>query len=264
MIRLFNLDFPAIKRTGKIFPEQADLSHVRSVLDVACGSGEWVIQTAHAYPQIQVMGIDSSAELIDSARAQAHSSQLHNASFKVLNPLQPFDFPAGSFDLINVRFLASLIPAETWPAFLKECFRITRQHGIIRLSETDMPISNSHAFEKMNGMISRALWLQKHTFSPTGRTLGITPMLSGLLQDAGYEDIQKTICVTNFSTGRDGHTDLAQEFARTYKLVQPLLIQAGMGDQQELDQVYQQMLAEMQSESFCALAYCLTVWGKKP
>src|SRR5207249_1949176 len=146
MIRLFNFDFPAIKRTGKIFPEQADLSHVRSVLDVACSSGAWVIQTAWAYPQIQLVGIDSSAALIDSARAQAHASQLPNASFTVMNPLQPLDFPDGSFDLVNARFLASLIPADAWPTLLKECFRVTRQHGIIRLSETDMPISNSRAF----------------------------------------------------------------------------------------------------------------------
>src|SRR5207249_9674778 len=143
--------------------------------------------------------------------------------------LQPLDFPDDSFDLVNARFVANLISAEVWPTFLKECFRITRQHGIMRLSETDMPISNSHAFEKMDGMICRALWLQKHTFSPTGRTLGITPVLSVLLRDAGYEDIQKTIYVTNFSTGRDGHADLAQDSAHTYQLVQPLLVQAGMG-----------------------------------
>ena len=79
-----------------------------------------------------------------------------------------------------------------------------------------------------------------------------------------YEDIQKTISVTNFSTGRADHADLAQDFAHTYKLVQPLLVQAVMVNQQEIDQLYHQMLTEMQSANFCALAYCLTVWGKKP
>jgi len=55
-----------------------------------------------------------------------------------------------------------------------------------------------------------------------------------------------------------------QDFAHTYRLVQPFLIKMGVTTQEEVDQVYQQMLAEMRSDSFCAVGFNLTAWGKKP
>lgn len=113
-------------------------------------------------------------------------------------------------------------------------------------------------------MISHALCLAKYSFSPDGRTLSITPMLSRLLQNAGYVDIQRTPYVTNFSNGMEAHADMYQDFSDTYRLVQPFLIKMGVITQEEVDQVYQQMLAEMRSDSFCAVGFYLTVWGKKP
>jgi hypothetical protein len=49
-----------------------------------------------------------------------------------------------------------------------------------------------------------------------------------------------------------------------FKLIQPFLLQAEVATQEELDQLYEQMLVEMRSDDFCGLAYFLTVWGKKP
>lgn len=253
--RLFNLDLPALKKTGKIFPEQADLSGINRILDIACGAGEWVSKTAQAYPQMQVVGIDSSA--------QTNASEMKNASFRVMNPLPPLNFPDASFDLVNARFIASLVPKAAWPGLIHECLRITRPGGIVRLTETDMPITNSPAYEKLSAMISHALWLAKYGFSPDGRILCITPILSRLLGIASCQDIQSVTSVINFSAGMEAHDELAQDFAKTYQHVQPFLIKMGTTNQEEVDQVYQQMLAEMQSSSFCAVGFYLTVWGRK-
>ena len=262
--RLLNLDLPAIKKTGQVFPEQADLSTIHNVLEVACGSGAWAITTAQAYPHMQVVGIDNSAALIDDARTQAQATGTNNARFIYMHPLQQLDFPDESFDLVNVRFVASFVPREAWPTLLHECLRVTRGGGIVRLTESDLPISNSRAFEKFTGMIARALFLTGQSFSPDGVSLAITPMLSQLLQQAGFINIQQATYSVNFSTGMDAHAEVSEDLAHTYRLVQPFLVTTGVTTQEEGTQVYQQMLAEMQAEDFSAVGFYLVVWGKKP
>ena len=59
--RLFNFDLPFIKKTDQPLPEQADISPIHRVLDIASGSGEWAIAIAQAYPHMQIVGIDNDA-----------------------------------------------------------------------------------------------------------------------------------------------------------------------------------------------------------
>jgi ubiquinone/menaquinone biosynthesis C-methylase UbiE len=213
---------------------------------------------------MQVVGIDSSTGLIDNARAQAQATGAKNTRFMYMHPFQRLDFPNDSFDLVNVRFVASFVSRDTWPALLQECLRITRRGGTVRLTESDLPISNSRAFENYTGMIARALFLTRQTFSPDGVSLSITPMLSQLLQQAGYVDIQQATYAVNFSTGMDAHAEVTEDLAHTYQLVQPFLVTTGAATQEEASQLYQQVLADMQAEDFSAVGFYLVVWGKKP
>ena len=119
------------------------------MLDVACGPGGWALELAQAYPHMQVTGFDISAGMIDYAKAQAHASLLDNVHFFVANAMQPFDFPADSFDLVNVRHLEGVIPVAVWPEMLKEMFRVTRPGGIIRLTDCEWGVTNGAANEKL-------------------------------------------------------------------------------------------------------------------
>src|SRR5437879_5476782 len=66
---------------GGLLPEQLDLSDVRSVLDVACGSGEWVLDMAFACPRVRYMGLDNDAPRVSYARACAGVLGLENVEF---------------------------------------------------------------------------------------------------------------------------------------------------------------------------------------
>lgn len=262
--RLFNFDLPHIKKTGQALPEQADVAAIHNVLDIASGSGEWAISAAQAYPHMQVVGIDSDVQMVDNARAQAKARRIDNVSFSVMDPFQPLDIPDGSFDLVNARFIVGLIPPEAWPQVLQEFWRVTQPGRFIRLTESELPIASNPAFATIGGMISQALYMTKRSLSPEGRLLSITPALKRLLQDAGCQDTRQAVYISNFSAGMEAHADLCQDLLRTYRLVQPFLINAGVTTQEEVDQLYQQMQAEMQLDDFLALAFYLTVWGKKP
>lgn len=263
-VRLFNFDLPRLKETGQALPEQAELSALHAVLDIACGNGAWAIAAAQAHPEMQFVGIDSNARLIEQAREQAQAQGVSNIRFAAMDPFQHLDLADGSFDLVNVRFVVGLLPAESWPSFLQECLRVTRPGGLVRLTETDLPITGSPAFAHMGRMISEAFTETKRSFAPEGRLLSMTPMLKGLLKEAGCQNVQQAVYVANFSAGWPAHDALTQDLAETYRSVQPALIQAEVTTPEQVEQVYQQMLSEMQADNFCATAFYLTAWGSKP
>ena len=262
--RLFHFDLPPLKQTGQPFPEQADISGIYRVLDIASGNGQWAISAAQALPQVQFVGIERNAQLVEQARAQAKASGVNNATFTVMDPFEPLDLPDGTFDLVNARYLVGLLQAAAWPRMLQEFVRVTRPGGVIRLTENDLPISNTVAFAHLGGLISDALYETKRSFSSNGQLLCATPALKRLLQDAGSQQVQQAVWFINFSAGMSAHADLCQQLGETYRLVEPFLIRTGVTTQEAVAQTYQQMLSEMQSDDFCAGAFSLTVWGTKP
>jgi ubiquinone/menaquinone biosynthesis C-methylase UbiE len=262
--RLFNFDLPALKQSKQAFAEQADLSAIRRILDVASGTGTWTISAAQAHPEIQFVGIEHSPQLVEQARAQALTHHLENVSFTVMDPFGSLDLPKGSFDLVNARYLVGQLSAEAWSQALHAFVQMVRPGGIIRLTEAELPISRSTAYAQLGGLISQALFQTKRSFSPTGRLLSMTPLLKRLLQESGCQQVQHMVAEVNFSAGTSAHEELIQDIRQTYQLVQPFLVAADVTTQQEVEQLYQRMLTELTSEQFDAVAFSLIAWGTRP
>lgn len=256
------------KALGGLLPEYADLpaflAPFHRVLDVACGSGGWVLEMARQYPHIEVIGFDIDARMIDYANTQAQVAGFDNASFRVMNAAEPLDFPDNYFDLVNARFMA-VIGAAAWPAVTRELYRITRPGGIIRLTETEQyTISNKPAFERLSSAFLEAERRAGLTISPNGPTSGQTVMLARFLRDAGCINIRRRPQVIDWSTGTEEHEPMFQDLRMFIKLLQPFIIGIGVLTQEESDRLYQEAELEMISEDFCALLNFLTVWGEKP
>src|ERR1700753_1331797 len=79
MARLMRQEQLITEGMGGLFPEGIDLSHADRILDIACGPGGWVIETAFTYPHIEVIGVDISHRMITYAQAQANVQGLTNA-----------------------------------------------------------------------------------------------------------------------------------------------------------------------------------------
>ncbi len=263
MARLLDQDRLMTKGMGGLFSERSDLSGITRILDIGCGPGGWVQEVAYTYPEIEVVGIDISRAMIDHAGTQAQLQGLANAHFLVMDALEPLDFPANSFDLVNARFM-TFLPAAAWSKLLQECARITRSGGTIRLTETEWwCFTNSPALETLNEMITRALKKQG-SFSQTGRFTGVLPMLGDLLCDAGYVNIQHTAHVIDYSFGKEAYEGFRRDAAILFKLVQPYVVGMEVATQGEVDQVYEQMLLDMMKDDFRGLMFLLTVWGERP
>src|SRR2546430_10011921 len=81
---------------GGPLSEEIDPSQIHDILDLACGPGEWVLETARKYPDKRITGVDISHLMIEYARFQAQQQHLDNAHFKVRNVLEGLDFPDAS------------------------------------------------------------------------------------------------------------------------------------------------------------------------
>lgn len=264
MARLLEQDRIVTQAMGGLFPERLDLSGVHTILDLACGPGGWVLEVARQYPEIEVSGVDISRTMVEYARAHARARGFDNAQFEVMDVLKPLDFLNNSFDLVNARTLIGFISPQTWPALLREAFRVCRPGGILRLTEWEIPLTNSPALQKIDAMFLQALYLAGRSFSPDGRNFGIAPMLGQLLHDAGFKNIQKMAHAIDFSAGTEAREGFYQDFMIGFQLVQPFLTRMNLVTKEEFDLLYRQMLAEMLADDFCAITFSLTAWGRKP
>jgi SAM-dependent methyltransferase len=248
---------------GGLFPVEIDKESEMRVLDLACGPGGWALNVAFEYPKAEVYGVDISQLFVRYAKAQAWSRRLDNVFFEVMDVLKPLDFDDESFDVVNARLLFGFMPTKAWPGLLNQCMRILRPGGLLCLTESETGISNGPISEQLNHIFLQAMQKAGMIFSPDARHVGITPVLSGLMRDAGFVDVRQKAEVLDYSTGSPLHDAFCENIMIGSKLAQPFMIKMGVTTQEEVDPLYEQCLLEVQDEHFRAIWYYLRAWGRK-
>ena len=264
MARLLRQDMLITKAMKGPLTDQTNTSLFSNVLDLACGPGGWVLDVARLLPEAQITGVDISVLMVNYGRATAKARGLHNAHFMTTNIKESFPFADNSFDLVNARYLVSVLAPVEWPTMLREVLRVCRPGGVIRFTETEMPITNSMGVEKITQLLLNAFTVTGRNFSPTARNFGITTMLPRLLRNAGCTDVDYASYSLDFSTGATAHDGFYQDYMVTFQLVKDFIVKLGLAPTEQYEEIYQQMLSEMLSEDFCGMIYNLTTWGHKP
>ncbi|GHO46715.1 class I SAM-dependent methyltransferase [Ktedonospora formicarum] len=243
-------------------PELESLAGIHDVLDVACGAGGWMIDLALENPGLQITGLDNSATMLEYARSSVLEEQVRNIHLRQMDATKPLEFLDNVFDFVNARLLTSFMPRTIWPRFLRECARVTRKGGFIRLTEAESALTNSRACEEIHALLNQSFFRAGMGFSPDGRHGGVTPMLRRLLTDAGCRDVNIYAYVVDCSAGTPEHRRVYQDGATGYKLVQPYLLKHEVATQPELDRLYHLALEDMKSPDFCGLWTFITVVGE--
>ncbi len=247
-----------------LLPQKIDLSGARSMLDIACGPGEWAQHIAQQFPQSQVTGVDLSAMMISYATMRAQAMHLPNLQFQVMDARQPLHFPDNAFDMLHLRFITGFMSTTTWPQLIQECFRIVRPGGLVCSTEFDcMGVTTSPALTRYNRQLVQAMRETGQCFTPAGEQIGITPVQVRLLRSAGFVDYQQQPYVINYSSGMPAHDAWYDNYKTLMKLMQPFLIRAGVTTQEEVENLYTQALQEMQADDFCGSVFYQAVWGMK-
>src|SRR5258707_2066967 len=210
---------------GGILPEMENRLPEGSlrVVDLACGPGEWVREVAKVYTPVEVFGIDISQLMITYAQAKAQEMNLGNAHFLVGSVLEPVAFPDESFDLVNARFLGVVQRRERWPAFVKECVRLAKAGGTIRLTEcNNVGRGNSAAGERLGAWLLEAARRGGYGLAPTEESLGTTESLAPLLAEAGCQEIIQRSYTLDYSMGSEFYAGVRQDHLIGFKQAERL------------------------------------------
>jgi ubiquinone/menaquinone biosynthesis C-methylase UbiE len=263
MARLINQHILITEHMGGLFPQEVDPNSFTSVLDLACGPGGWVLDVAHAYPRLEVVGIDISQTMIRYAKARAKSQGLKNTSFHTMNILKPFEFPDQSFDLVNARFLVGVLSPGDWPMLIQECKRVLRPGGILRLTDVDdLGITNSAALEQLTTLGASAARKAGRAFFSEGRYVGTMVMLGRFLREAGFQDIHQQAHMIDWSSATDAFPMQYDNARIALHLGSRFLCGMGVISEERFDELYHQALIDMNSADFCAVMLYLTAWGR--
>jgi ubiquinone/menaquinone biosynthesis C-methylase UbiE len=265
LTRLQIQDELATTSMGGVLPEQTEPEGFRRVLDVGCGPGGWLIETAKTYPTLSLLiGVDVNKKVLDYARARAEVEQINDrVEFHEMDALQILAFPAGYFDLVNLRAGVSWLRTWDWPNLLREFQRVTRPGGVIRLTESNMIIdeSSSPALIRLNQVFVAALCQAGHLFSPDKD--GILGHLPRLLYQQGIQNVQTRTYTMSYRAGTPEGQDFQENMKRAFRMGLPFMKKwTNVPDNYE--EIYQQMLQEMQDPDFVTQFHLLTAWGTTP
>ena len=250
---------------GGPLTEQVDANVFEHALHIACGSGNWTIEAARRYAQMSLIGIDCNPHILDYARENAARVQVADrVTFQVMDALRPLDFPAASFDLVNIRLGVTFIRTWEWPNLIAEILRVGRPGTVIRLTESDImhqnkgPTSNP-GLTRLHTVLTRALYRSGHLFKED--TTGITAYLAPLLIRFGCQDVQMKEYAVEVRVGTSEWQDYYDNALRVMAESRPFLLKWGCfyGD---FDALYQQIVEEMRKPDFHISWNFLTVWGK--
>ena len=264
MARLMSQNHATTMALGGLFPERRDdLEGFDRVLDIGCGPGGWVLDVAQKYPDKRVIGLDISNLMVQYARAQAFAQRLENAEFAIMNALEPLQFDDNSFDLVNARFIVGFVARNAWLPLLKECLRVLRPGGMIRLTEGDLGTSTSASYDELSMMVPKLLKASGLSFSPDGRSIGIIPVLPRLLREAGFKDMGKMAHVIINALDEQGSSMWIEDFKVTMQTLLPVLVKLQITTPEQFNLLYEQAMLDVLSPEFSALLYFVTLWAKK-
>lgn len=246
-----------------LFPQGVDATRLSRVLDLACGPGGWVQDVAFAYQDIQVVGVDKCQSLLNYARSLALVQGLDNISFVHMDIRQPLNFDENSFDFIHAGLLTPALPPREWSSLLAECRRILRPDGILCLVETEWPITNSEALQRLGRIVLEAMLRIDGSYPADAQHPGAIAALGPLLRDAEFTQLRDHVYEVPFTSGQVGLHPIIELLRATLYLMEPSLLGLEVTTRAEFEALVRQMELESISRDFRGTSYIGEAWGRK-
>ena len=260
MARLQVQDRLMTSSMGGVLAEQDDTARFQQILDVGCGTGGWLIESAQALPgATHLVGVDVSNKMLDYARSQAADAGVsERVEFHMMDALRMLEFPDRSFDLVNQRMGMSYLRTWDWPKLLQEYQRVLKKGGLVRVTEgATCYESSSPAYLKVNEFCYRAFHQAGHLF--VNAPDGVTSNLARLLTQYGYKGVQTKTHAMQMHNSAEAYEDTE----RFFRVIKPFLHKWGQLPD-NYDEIYQQMLQEVQQPDFYAIVELRSAWGSVP
>ncbi|MEO8971870.1 MAG: class I SAM-dependent methyltransferase [Ktedonobacteraceae bacterium] len=241
---------------GQLLPDGFDRSDVWQILDVACGTGQWVRDVANKYPDIEVVGLDINAEAINIAHILTNTWRIENAAFTVGDMQRMVEIQDNSFDVVHARFLAPVVQTRLWPAVMQELLRVCRPGGKLVWTEATFPATNSPACFQWCELMQQAI-------VQSGYTPIVTRYMEQLLSDVNCRNIQRSETCIDISAGTAFNTCIYRDAATLLSLIQPFLSRKNVASTEKIDRICREAIIDLYDESFRGQWVLVTMMGVK-
>ncbi len=247
-----------------LLSEQPDPTIFRSVLDVGCGPGDWIIEAAQTYPTMSLIGIDISQRMIEYARAQATIHHVEDqVEFHVMDALRMLEFPQSYFDLTNLRCAQGFMRTWDWPKMMSELLRVTRPGGVVRVTNAEAGgKTNSPALAQFFELFQEGLFQAGNFFEQAPN--GLTNHLAPLLKQHGCKGVQTKTYSLAYRAGTPEGEAYIEDMKRSFRTLRPFIQKwhSTIKDH-DYDAICQRALQEMKQSDFHSTWDLLTAWGTK-
>ncbi len=161
------------------------------LLDVGCGPGSLTVDLAREIAPGRVVGVDSSAEVVQSARAIAEAASV-DVELRA-DDVYALDLPDDAFDVVHAHQLLQHLADPV--AALREMRRVCRPGGVVATRDVDFGTAAAHPDVATE-------W--RAVYVPAARALGGEPYagrhLLAWAREAGLDDVTCTAGAWCFAT----------------------------------------------------------------
>ena len=162
-----------------------------AVLDVGCGPGTITVGLARRAGT--VVGVDFSADMIESARLRASDAGIDNARFDI-GSAYDLPYPDASFDVVYahqvMQHLADPVRA------LREARRVLRTGGLVAVRESDY---GTMVHAPVEPAIAYWLRLYHEVAAANGGEADAARFLPGWVRAAGFEEVAVSTSTTTYA-----------------------------------------------------------------
>jgi ubiquinone/menaquinone biosynthesis C-methylase UbiE len=253
-IERLHMQSAALAADAAIMLDQIGVAPGWHCLDLGCGPGGITeLMSVRAGASGQVVGLDRDDIFLEHARQRACERGLANVQF-VSGDAYGTGLPAGSFDLVHTRFLAST--AGEFDKLLQEAIRLTRAGGVVAFQEPDMATLNCYpahpAWDRLRQILAEV-------FPRVSGPVRLAQQLFRLLRGAGLEDVHYRPFLVGF---RSDHP-MVDYVPQTIESIRAVLLEKGLTNATELDATVAACRAHLADPGTVSTYHIVAqVWGR--
>lgn len=248
-----------------LLPKQFIPTPGARILDLACGPGGWPLQVSLDYRDLDlsVTGVDLAEQMIVYARAQAQVRKL-TTQFRIMDLLKfPWSFPDQHFNLVNARFIASLIPLALLKTLYQECSRILQPGGIIRYTEGSfLAAPRCPANYKLTRLICEGLYRAGLIASPYD--MGMVSIAAHIFEEVGFTDLSLTPYIVDVSYNSVMHRIMKENWLMSIGLIKPFLLRLHIASEEEIDRLHREFAQDWEDPTFVGHYHLCSLTARKP
>lgn len=172
-------DIFALRRA---FADRAPAQEYADIVDLGCGTGQYTLTLAAAYPSASIVGVDLSASELAYARRRTEDAGLDIAYRRAA--AERTGLPDESADLVTSYILLHEMPPHAIKAVFAEAFRLLRPGGHVHFGDVGAYATRS-GYGAWNDD-----WDAEHGNEPWWR-LAATVDIAAIAREAGFVDVER-------------------------------------------------------------------------